>query len=429
VSDGPVVSTPRASFVAVLTALAALSGCTTTTDSLGHDEAPSDAAVPGGLRPLPRPASYPNPFRDVLGKPQVDIDAKLETAFQQLFHGAADTEAIYFPVDADMALIRDIYHDDERTEGVGLGMLIALELDHRTEFDNLWRYAKSELRVNDANDANEGYYESLCDNVDGISSVACIDPYGMQQFAMALVFAHGRWKSTGSIDYEADALELLDVMLHKEERNGGIVDGVTNVFDSQTKLAFHEPKSSASMFTRPSIVIPAYYALFSQATGEPFWSQAADAGRAYTKLVSNGTTGLMPVRAYLTGTPVVGAGWDAFRHEAYRTEVNLALDGIWLRDDPWIFETSDRLLGFFWDQGIATYGKAFTLDGTVLDPTREIALVFANGAVAATATRSERVNFVQAVWDMETPSGPARYYPGMLDLLALLVLGGRFQIY
>jgi oligosaccharide reducing-end xylanase len=408
--------------VSIFGAHVLLTGCTTTTDSLGYD-----ASGEGGLRPLDGPSTYPNPFRDVLGKPQAEIDAKIEGAFAKLFHGSPDTEAVYFVVGSDGAEIRDIYHADVRTEGMGFGMMIAVQLDRRDEFDRLWRHTKRTLR---ATGANDGYYASFCDNVDGLTSVACIDPFGMEQFAMALVFAHGRWKSSGAIDYEADALELLDVMQHMEERNGGIVDEVTNVFHADTKLASHEPNLSAWSFTRPSIEAPAYYALWSQATGDEFWAGAARAGRDYTRLVSNQTTGLVPVRAYLSGQPVVGAGWDAFRHEAYRTELNLALDGIWFPGaDPWVVETADRLVGFFSSQGLETYGKAYTLDGAVLDAARETALVAANGAVAAIATRSERVGFIQAVWDLETPSGPARYYAGMLDLLALLVLGGRFQVY
>jgi oligosaccharide reducing-end xylanase len=251
----------------------------------------------------------------------------------------------------------------------------------------------------------------------------------MEQFVMALIFAHGRWGSTGSIDYETDVLALLDVMLHKEELNGGVVNDVTNVFDQITKLPFHEPKASASTFTRPSLVIPAYYALWAEATGDAFWSQATDAGRIYTTRVANETTGLVPVRAYLDGRPVTGGGWDAFRHEAYRTELNLALDEIWLGDDPWVVQEADRVIGFFWDQGLPDYGKAYALDGTELDPTKEIALVVSNGALAAIATRAERAEFIQAVWDLPTPTGGARYYAGMMDLLALLVLGGNFRVY
>jgi oligosaccharide reducing-end xylanase len=416
------VALPFARCFAAFVAAVLVAGCGSTTDSLGYDD-----AEPVGLRPLSRPASYPNPFRDLLGKTEAEVDARIESAFSQLFHGAPDTQAIYFAVGPDEAEIRDILHADVRTEGVGFGMMVSVQLGRRDEFDRLWRRAKRTLR---ATGANAGYYESFCDNVDGLTSVPCIDPFGMEQFAMALVFAHGRWKSTGSIDYEADALELLDVMQHKEELNGGIVDNVTNVFHADSKLASHEPNVSAQAFTRPSLEIPAYYALWGRATGNAFWFEAADAGRAYTELVSNETTGLVPVRAYLTGQPVTGGGWDTFKHEAYRTELNLALDGVWFPGaDPWVVEASDRLIGFFASQGLETYGKAYALDGDLLDPARETALVAANGAVATIATRSERIGFIQAVWDLETPTGPARYYAGMLDLLSLLVLGGRFQVY
>jgi oligosaccharide reducing-end xylanase len=418
----------RATFAAFLTAQALISGCTTTTDSLGYDnvkDATTEPPPTTGLRPL-APRTYPNPFRDDLGKTQTDIDAKIEGAFQQLFHGDPGNEAVYVTVGEDEAMIRDIFHNDVRTEGQGFGMMIAVQLDKQDEFDRLWRYAKRALA---ATGDNAGYYRSKCDNVDGLTSVDCIDPFGMEQFAMALIFAHGRWKSTGAIDYETDALELLDVMLHKEDRNGGVVNNVTNVFDDESKLVFHEPKSSASTFTRPSIEIPAYYALWAEATGDPFWTQATDAGRAFTRDVSHETTGLMPVRAYLDTRPVVGGGWDAFRHEAYRTEINLALDQIWHGDDSWVVDEANRLIGFFAGQGLMTYGKAFALDGTVLDETREIALVATNGAVAAIATRSERLGFIDEVWKLETPTGGARYYAGMVDLLALLVLGGKFQVH
>lgn len=414
-----------------LSAHVALSGCTSTTDSLGYDEKkqPAEGGVtpPTGLRPLsPWPRGYPNPFRDVLMKPQSEIDAKIEGAFNQLFHGNADTQAVYFPVGANEAEIRDIYHNDVRTEGQSLGMMIAVQLGRRDEFDRLWRHAKSSLA---ADGANEGYYDSYCDTADGLLSVQCIDPFGMQQFAMSLIFAHGRWGSDDAIDYESDVLELLDVMRTKEERNGGVVDGVTNVFNAETALVPHEPKSSAAMFTRPSIELPAYYTLWAQATGDAFWNQAADAGRTYLKSATNATTGLMPLRAYMDGSPVTGAGWDAFRHEAYRNELNFALDQIWIGTDPWVVTEADRLIAFFFAEGIETYGKAYTLDGMELDSMRETALVVTNGTVAGIATRSERAQFIQAVWDLPTPEGPVRYYAGLMDMLALLVLGGRFQVY
>jgi oligosaccharide reducing-end xylanase len=130
----------------------------------------------------------------------------------------------------------------------------------------------------------------------------------------------------------------------------------------------------------------------------------------------------------MDGQPVTGAGFDAFRHEAYRTEINIALDEIWHGTDPWSVVEADRLLAFFVSQG-SDYGKAYTLEGTVLDPMPELALIATNGAVAAISTRGDRAQFIQAVWDMPNPVGSVRYYSGMMHLLSLLVLGGRFQVF
>ncbi|HSU40731.1 MAG TPA: glycosyl hydrolase family 8, partial [Polyangiaceae bacterium] len=284
--------------------------------------------VPQSLAPLRGPDTYDNPFKDVLANLQLtdkDIDDKVEEAFQQLFHGSVTgdindptNEAIFFPVIGaeDEAYIYDVYHRDVRTEGLGLGMLIAVELDHQPEFDQLWNYAKREKQ---ASGASRGYYNSRCDQTSTVA-LQCLDPYGLQMFAMALVFAHDRWRTSalGNIDYEADALGLLDVMLNKERANGGIVDGVTNTFDAETSLVFDEPKTTAASRTRPSILMPAFYELWAQATGNAIFSAAADASRAFFVSVEQAapTTGLMPLRAYFDGTPVPGS--DTFQAETYR---------------------------------------------------------------------------------------------------------------
>jgi oligosaccharide reducing-end xylanase len=55
-------------------------------------------------------------------------------------------------------------------------------------------------------------------------------------------------------------------------------------------------------------------------------------------------------------------------------------------------------------------------------------LTFANGIAAVPATGPERTAFVQAVWDLDPPSGVLRYYAGLLDLLSLLTLSGRLRV-
>ena len=401
----------------VLAAAAAclLAACSSSVDSLGTDAPPVEEER--GLSPLTGPANYPNPFHDVLGIPESDIENRIAAAFEQLFRGNPMTQAIYEPRGSDQATIRDILHNDERTEGIGLGMMFAVQRGEQEIVDRLWRYANATLRQS----GGSGYFVSNCDTLDG-ATTPCVDPYGMQQMAMALVFAHGRFGSSGSVDYEADALALLDLM-----RAGDGTSGSTPLFDAETKIVFAEPKLTSASFTCSAYMMHAYYELWAQATGDSFFSDAAMAARAYYPVAAHPTTGLLPTRTDLSGMPY--DGWEAFRHEAYRAPLNLVLDTIWIGADTWQTQEANRLIRFFNGQGIDQYGGVYALDGAVLDPMREPALVAANGAVAAIATEAARNAFIQAAWDLETPTGPNRYYTGLLHLFSLMVLGGQFRVY
>jgi oligosaccharide reducing-end xylanase len=402
---------------------AGLTGCDGTADSIGYDEQSG-----GHLRPLAKPATYPNLFRQARYS-DVEIANKIAAWFTQLFHGDPGAQAIYFPVGADQANIQDILHNKEvRTEGIGLGMMICVELDKREEFDRLWTYASTVLERKDG--AGRGYFQSHCDTPP--TTEPCDDPYGEQQMVTALIFAHDRWGSTTTIDYETEALELLNVMRHKEDENNGIVDGVTNTFDVSTALPYTVPTdmAAAQQFGRPSIVMPAFYDLWAQATGDAFWTRAAAAARDYWMRTANPTTGLTPVRATFAGEPV--HPWDNFLAEAYRAQVNMTLDHIWTTAgaNEWEVTEANLLLGFFSGQGIDDYNATFTLDGVPLDLMRDNALVACNGVTAMIATKPlDRADYVAAVWALPPPVGMSRYYSGIMGLTAVLMLSGQYIIW
>jgi oligosaccharide reducing-end xylanase len=398
--------------------------CSATTDSLGYNDTESKT-----LLPLTPPASYPNPFRDLLGQTDAAISAKLNNTFNTLFHGSltgSPAYAIYVPVGDDQAYIEDTYHDDEiRTEGIGLGMMICVEFNKQDEFDKLWRYAKEVVENHSGPDA--GYFPSFCDATGG-TATSCLDPYGFEQFVTALIFANDRWGSAGAIDYATDALALFHTLRHKEDDNGGVVDGVTNMFDAATNLPLDVPNIAAAGVTRPSVVMPGYYALWAEADADPTWTAAAERGRTFWQSDANGTTGFMPVRAALDGTPL--AGWASFQSECYRAQINVVIDQIWSGGNSWNVTESNQLLAFFSGQGINSYGRTFSLDGTtVLDATHDPSLVAANGISALASANSDRSSYVNAVWNLDSPSGDARYYAGLLQMVALLILSGQFQVY
>jgi oligosaccharide reducing-end xylanase len=403
----------------VLAASLAAAACGSTVDSVGYS-----GAGPGGikLQRLTMPAKYPNVFHDWLGKTDQEISAKITDGFNQLFHGDPDTQAIYYPMGSTGAEIKDIYHKDVRTEGIGWAMMIAVQQDRRDEFDQMWTYATIKQAMDGP---SEGYFTSFCDAQ--TSHEACTDPFGMQQFVTALLFAHGRWGDTGKFDYGAAALKLLNVFRHQEDINGGIVEGVTDVFDPVAALPYHQPDVTAATQTRPSILMPAYYELWAQATGDPFWSRAAASAREFWKRSADPKTGLFPVRSTFEGVPV--ADFKSFQPEAYRVELNLALDALWFGRDPWQGTEADRLLGFFSDEGFNNYGTSYELNGKPLNKDREPALILFNGVTASISTASDRMAYVQAVWDRQVPSGSYRYYQGLVYLLVHLVLGGQFRVW
>jgi oligosaccharide reducing-end xylanase len=407
----------------VLVALAALSSaCGATVDPLGYEPRPPDvvnAPDSDTLRALPAPSGYPNAFRELLGKSDAEVAALLEAAFERLFHGDPTSEAIYFTVGDDQAYIQDILHGDVRSEGMGLGMLIAVQLDHREEFDRLWRFAHASLEY-DAGSAR-GYFRSTC------SSGPCIDPYGHQELAMALLLAHGRWGSrSGSIDYGSEALRLLEVMWQTPAAADAGGSELTALFDAEHLLVVDEPTRERASMTRPSNVKPGYYALWAIATGDDRFNQAAQAGRVFLQGAAHPRTGLLPLRADFDGVPVSGS--DNFVPEGYRAQLNMGLDFVW-RDESGYVAESDRLLGFFAAQG-PSYGSSYPLDGSrCINCIPSTALVAMNGVSALYATHAERSAFVEAAWDAAPADGDARYYDGLLHLLSLLVLSGNLRVY
>lgn len=407
----------------LLAALALLGGCGSTTDTLGFEQSEDGVRGPR-LVPLSKPSSYPNPFRDLLKKSDADIQEKIEQAFQRLFHGSDGDRVFFTTSDGSAGYIQDFYHSDVRTEGMGWAMMVCVELDKHTEFDQLWQYAKTTLRYQSG--ANAGYFRSHCETPN--TTIDCSDPFGQQQFVMALVMANDRWQTSSQHDYAEDALELLDVMLNKELYNGGIVDGVTNMFDRSAHLPYHVPEAASAGFTRPSVVMPGYYDLWAQATRDEFWSEAAAASRRWLRSVSTAApkTGFLGGRADFNGN--VLAGWDQLAPEGYRTQLNLAADALWLAKDSWEVDNANLQISFF--AGQDTPGRNYDLDGTCLNTCMlELSLVATNGITATIATTDERRKFVQAVWDMSPPVGNLRYYGGMLHLLSLLVLGGQFRVW
>ena len=364
-----------------------------------------------------------NLFTELLGKTKSEIDAKIGNAWQQLFYGDDKNQRVMYPVGGDMAFIADTGNVDVRSEGMSYGLMLAVQLNKRTEFDQLWKWTKNYMYHPDG--PRRGYFAWHC-RFDG----AKIDPGsasdGEEWFAMALLFAAHRWGSgEGIFNYAAEAQALLDAM-RKDNRS----DELAAIFNSKHRQVVFAPTKEASRFTDPSYHLPAFYELWARwdktKDGRRFWAICANESRAFFKRAAHPKTGLMPEYADFDGTPRPGEKGD-FRFDAWRTIANVAVDHAWFGQDPWQVEQSNRVLTFINQQG-PSCANQFTLDGKPLSKDSSVGL-FAMAAVGALAA-DESIGrpFVQRLWDAPIPSGRYRYYDGLLYFMSLLQVGGGFEI-
>jgi len=392
----------------------------------------STCAPPGAVTP-PTGAFYSGEYRnlfvELLGKSDEEVHAKLDAAWEHLFYGSDDTQRVYYPVGDNMAYIEDIGHNDVRSEGMSYGMMIAVQMDKKEEFDRLWKWTKTYIYQKDGQ--YQDYFAWHC-TPDGESIDANPASDGEEWLVTALFFAAGRWgNGEGIFNYEAEAHAILHTMLHKSDEGKGIA---TNMFHPEHKQVVFVPCSGRpSQFTDPSYHLPHYYELWARWADKDneFWYEAATTSREFFKQAAHPETGLMPDYAEFDGSPADpwGGGHDAFRFDAWRNVMNVAVDYAWFAADEWEIEQSDRLLDFFYGQGISSYGNQYTLDGEPLCSDHSLGLVAMNAVAALAATTDKTSDFVQELWDASPPAGKWRYYDGMLYMLALLHASGNFRIY
>ncbi|HTP12910.1 MAG TPA: glycoside hydrolase, partial [Bacteroidota bacterium] len=97
--------------------------------------------------------------------------------------------------------------------------------------------------------------------------------------------------------------------------------------------------------------------------------------------------------------------------------------------DAWAVNQSNRLLEFFLRQGIDAYGNQYSLEGDRLSGDHSAGLVAMNAVACLASNLDARKEFVGALWNLQVPTGPYRYYDGMLYMLGMLQVSGNFRIF
>lgn len=399
----------------------------------------------GGSQPGNGHGAYASgQYRDLFaeqGHPAQESSAKIEAAYQQLFHGDPKTQAVFFSAGSNangaLAYLTDWANHDVRTEGISYGMMISVQLNHKTEFDALWNWAMTYMYIADPKHPSYGYFSWSC-KTDGTPNEETPAPDGEEYFVMALYFAANRWgNGEGIYNYKKQADTLLTAMRHRAVISGPTKFGtrtVGNEVDEEHKMIRFVPGVDRGNFTDPSYHLPAFYELWARWGPEAdrqFWAEAAEASRAFFLRTTNPSTGLSPNYANWDGSPKASSygHTDIFSYDAWRTASNWSVDWSWWGKAPQEQVLSDRIQAFFQKQGVDTYGDEYTLDGKEVSAHHATGLVATNAVASLAATNPRARQFVETLWKTPVPSGEQRYYDGMLYLMSMMHLSGEFRIW
>ncbi|WP_354624704.1 glycosyl hydrolase family 8 [Psychromonas sp. MME2] len=366
---------------------------------------------------------------------------KLKTGFDNMF-GSNGKQQLYYGYKENGqykgSYIKTTSTNDIRTEGQSWGMTIAVMMNKRSEFDNLWRFAKKYQKnsTNHQDPKKQGTYAwLLAFNENGVVYKKDDGPApdGEEYFAFALLNADARWGSSGSINYYQEALTMLTTIKNKLMKNQVIVFSpyVDNVTD-------------------PSYHIPAFYDYFAdrvtKATDKTYWSAVATRSRKFLKdhfAKVNGDPhwNLPTYLARPWGTPVAGeifAGQsnpgDWYELDAWRVAMNVALDAHVMGAEQWHKDAINGILGAL------SYDKSVNGDGCYKQVygfgVAESPYCAGEGQKAANAVAllastnsTEASSYFNDFWNTPQPTGKYRYYNGSLYMLAMLHVTGHFKFY
>ncbi len=372
-------------------------------------------------------AFYSGEYRNVFleyGYDEKEIEQKINDTWNEMFYGP-DDRRIYFTLGDDKAFLLDTGNHDVRTEGISYGMMMAVQMDKKEEFDRLWMFAKQFMQH------KKGRYKGLFawhTKPDGTRISQGPAPDGEEFFAMALFFASKRWgDGPDPFDYSEQARYILRSCLHRDEPGS-----CPPMWDLETKLIKFVPELP---FSDPSYHLPHFYELFALLADErdrPFWKEAAQASRAYLHKACHPVTGLAPEYANFDGSPRTESH-EHFQHffsDSYRVAANIALDWEWFAADPWQVEQSNRIQAFFSDIDMSDY-RRYTIDGKPFDEPalHPVGLLATNAAASLAADGPHARTFVERFWNTPLRTGNRRYYDNCLYFFALLALSGRYRIY
>jgi oligosaccharide reducing-end xylanase len=393
-----------------------------------------------------------NLFAKLLSKPQAEVDAKLTTAVNRFFGVGTNEPAelivaggyrLYYelPQDPTLAFIWAADSSDVRSEGMSYGMMLAVQMNMREQFDRLWKFARTYMQY--PSDSPISAWRHHFRWQGGVRPVNAKEwsvkfgaqttpaPDGEEYFAAALFLADRRWGSSGEVDYRGEGAKITWALLHNRPTR----DNRFPAINQQANMVVFVPYESSNDHSDPSYHLPAFYELFAEygpSEDAERWHDLARHSRDFLVKSAHPSTGLHPDYALFTGAPTEGyqaSKHDEFYYDAWRVPMNMALDHAWFAADPRMKAQVEKYHAFFQahlgDHNVSN--ALFSIDGTNPSGGGSTALTatLASGALASDA--ANRKVFVENLWEVPQQTGQYRYYQECVYLLGLLATAGHYN--
>jgi oligosaccharide reducing-end xylanase len=421
---------------------------------------PAPEALPSGWKPAraeawgeaPSNRGTENLFVQLLGKTQAEVDAKVTEAVNRFFGVGTNEPAelikdagyrLYYelPQDPSMAFIWAPDSNDVRSEGMSYGMMLAVQMDQRQQFDRLWKFAHTFMQFSSDSPLTAWHHyfrwqgsvraESPQNWAVKFAASTTPAPDGEEYFATALFLADRRWGSAGEVNYQQEAAKITWALLHNRPRS----DGRFPIIHRESNMVVFVPYHSSNEHSDPSYHLPGFYELFAEygpAEDAARWRAVAKTSRDFLVTSAHPTTGLHPDYALFNGTPT--KGYDASRHDefyydAWRVPMNMALDYAWFKADPRMKAQVEKYHAFFAGHaGEHNVSNAlFKIDGSNPSGDGSTALTATLAAGSLVSSAPNRKALVENLWHVAQQSGQWRYYQECVYLLGLLATAGRYQ--
>ncbi|MBX2990026.1 MAG: T9SS type A sorting domain-containing protein [Bacteroidetes bacterium] len=314
----------------------------------------------------------------------------------------------YVTTDGACGFRRVVFNDMNTTysEGIGYGMLLAVNAGDQELFDDLFGYYNNFL---DQKGLMHWWIGSNC-QVIGITAATDAD----QDVAFALLQAHRQWCSEGAVNYLLSAQTIIDRLY-------------AHTVEPDTYVLKPGDSWGGSHVTNPSYFAPAYYRAFREATGNAGWDSVVTKCYEILNNAAHHTTGLVPDWCQANGQPANGFAYYYY-YDATRTPWRVALDYLWYGDQR-AYEFCKKISNFARGIGAPNILEGYHLNGTPLNWSHINVFIGPFGA-GAMATDEAYQAFCDSMYDENVNTIPwfipGNYYNYSLRTLTLFLQTGNF---